>query len=121
MVEPVPVDFAPSPVLVWGGGVITPTTPSDVFAVGEPGSTVTVAQCVRLPEVPRDLDSCVAAARHVLSATGRGRVTHTFAPTVEVDGEAFDCRYRSCQVTVFTDDGTPSGRWTCPVRWPRPS
>ena len=109
VIDAVAVDYDPSPVLVWGLGVLTPTEPSDVFAVGEPGSTVTVAQCVHLPEVPRDLGSCAAGPDIVLSATGRGRVTHEFAPTVEVDGETFDCLYRSCQVTVFTGDGTALG------------
>ncbi len=118
VIDAVPVDYDPSPALVWGPGVTMPTTPSDVFAVGEPGSTVTVAQCVHLPDVPHDRDSCAAGPDIVLSATGRGRVTHEFAPTVEVDGETFDCRYRSCQVTVFTADGTPLGSMDLPGSLP---
>ena len=114
VIDAVAVDYDPSPVLVWGMGVNTPTAPSDVFAVGEPGSTVTVAQCVHAPEVPRDLGSCATGPDIVLSATGRGRVTHEFAPTVAVDGETFDCRFRSCQVTAFAGDGTALGSMDLP-------
>lgn len=101
----VAIDVLPSPLVVGGPGLDDPDSPLDVWVSGQPGATLTLAQCVRFPDVARELDQCLAGPEVVLSPTGRAATELTVVPAQEVDGRTYDCRLRPCQVTLFDAAG----------------
>jgi hypothetical protein len=105
----VPIDVIPSPVAVGGLGLQEGGGSVEVWVSGAPRAKLLLAQCVRFPGVPRDLDSCRVARRVVLSRTGQASTEMTVVPTLEVDGTTYDCRSRPCQVTLFDQAGAILG------------
>lgn len=105
MTAPVPIDVDPRPLVVAGGGLHDPASPTEAFVVGEPNTDVRLGECVSHPEVPQDVDSCRPGPQVTLSATGRGRAPVDLAPTVTVDGTEYDCARFSCQLKAFDGEG----------------
>lgn len=111
-----PVDFTPSPLLV--SGFLTDTTPADVFVVGEPGATLTLAQCLDYPNIPRELASCLSGPQVTLPAGGRASTQITFAPTQVVGGVTYACASRPCQVVAFDAGGNEVSAIGIPGSYP---
>jgi hypothetical protein len=103
------IDVIPSPVAVGGQGLQDGDGSVQVWVSGAPRARLQIAQCVRFPGVPRDLDSCRLLARVELSGAGRATTEVTIVPSLEVDGTTYDCRRRPCQVTLFDPTGAILG------------
>lgn len=103
------IDVIPSPLAVGGQGLQDGAGSVQVWVSGAPRARLLVAQCVRFPGVPRDLDSCQLAALVELSGTGRATTEMTVVASLDVDGATYDCRRRPCQVTLFDRTGAILG------------
>lgn len=99
------IGMLPSPVAVGGPGLQGEDGSVEVWVSGDRRAKVTLAQCVRFPGVPRDLQRCRPGPELRLSRSGRAHVEMEVVPTLEVDGRTWDCRTRPCQVTLFDRAG----------------
>jgi Neocarzinostatin family len=104
-----PFDMVPSPLLVHGDGLLGTGASVDVWVAGAPGTTVRLAQCVNYQEYPGPPEGCAPGTEVVLPAGGRATLQLPVTPTLDVAGQAVDCRRRPCEVTSFDAAGTTLG------------
>jgi hypothetical protein len=102
----VPIDIVPGPLGVTPRSDIVTPADVDIFATGDPGSSLAVAQCAAPPGTTLGASRCGPTVPLSLDATGNAHTRLTVTATLDTSAGPVECDTAPCVVAAFDAAGT---------------